>query len=321
MNKSIKSLLAALLCAALLSGCTPNEQGSTPTNSNITSSVSDKSSSSDKESSTKTEESSSSKETSTDSAPESSAPESSSPESSAPVEDANIKIASWKLSTDYSGKDVLVVEYEWTNTEDEAANFMTTFTDKVYQNGVECDSTVIGCDDVDAQKQMNDVKPGVTYNVAVGYLLQDKTNANVVVSELFGDDIINETIDLGGGEGAAAPGGEIAETSIKIADHFLAKDYADADILVVNYEFYNGEDSAKGFSFMFNDKAFQNGVECDSTVISDDVDTQTQLNEIQPGVTYTVSVGYHISDMSDIEIEVTDLFGTKEYLTETISLS
>lgn len=72
MNKSKKSLLAALLCAALLSGCTPNEQGSTPTNSNITSSGSDKSSSSDKESSTKTEESSSSKETSTDSAPESS---------------------------------------------------------------------------------------------------------------------------------------------------------------------------------------------------------------------------------------------------------
>lgn len=313
MNKSKRTLFATLLCMALLSGCTPGETSSNSTNTGSTSTSSEKTSSSNTESSsTKSEESSASTESTTESAPE----------SSAPVKDANIKIASWKLSTDYSGKDVLVIEYEWTNTEDDTANFMTTFTDKVYQNGVECDSAVIGCDDVDAQKQMNDIKPGVTYNVAVGYLLQDKTNANVVVSELFGDDLINETIDLGGGEGTAAPGGEIAETSIKIAGHSLSKDYAGADVLVVNYEFYNGEDSAKGFTYMFTDKAFQNGVECDSTVIGcDEVDAQTQLNEIQPGVTYTVSVGYHISDMSNVEIEVTDLFGTKDYLTETITLS
>lgn len=313
MNKSKKAIFTLLLCTAILSGCTPGETSSNSTSTGSTSTSSESTSSSSSESSsTKSEESSASTESTTESAPE----------SSAPVEDANIKIASWKLSTDYSGKDVLVIEYEWTNTEDDTANFMTTFTDKVYQNGVECDSTVIGCDDVDSQKQMNDIKPGVTYNVAVGYLLQDKTNANVVVSEFFGDnEFINETIELGGGEGITAPGGDIAETSIKIKDHFLTKDYADADVLVVNYEFYNGEDSAKGFSFMFTDKAYQNGVECDSTVICDEVDTQTQLNEIQPGVTYTVSVGYHISDMSDVEIEVTDLFGSKEYLTETISLS
>ncbi|MBD5128491.1 MAG: DUF5067 domain-containing protein [Ruminococcaceae bacterium] len=304
MNKSKKALLAALFCAAVLSGCTPGETSG----SNIsTSSDNSTSSSSEQSSSTKSEESS------TDSEP--------APESSVPVKEANIKVASWKLSTDYSGKDVLVIEYEWTNTKDDTANFMTTFIDKVYQNGVECDSGVIGCDDVDSQKQMNDIKPGVTYNVAVGYLLQDKTNVNVVVNEFLGDELLNETIELGGGEGAA-PGGEIAETSIKIANHSISKDFEGADVLVVNYEFYNGEDSAKGFSFMFTDKAFQNGVECDSTVIGcDEVDVQTQLNEIQPGVTYTVSVGYHIEDMSEVEIEVKDLFGTKDYLNEKISLS
>ena len=246
----------------------------------------------------------------------------SAPESSAAAESKDIKVASWKLSKDYNGKDVLVIEYEWTNTETEAANFMTTFTDTVYQNGVECSSTVIGCDDVDAQKQMNDVKPGVTYNIAVGYLLQDKTDANVVVKKLFGDEVINETVELGGGSGTTATSGDVAKTSVKIAEHSLSKDYNGEDVLVVTYEFYNGEDSAKSFTFLFADKAFQNGVECDSTVIGcKDVDAQAQLNDIQTGTSYAVSVGYHISDMSDVEIEVKDLFGSKTYLTETVKLS
>lgn len=292
------TLFAALLCVLLLSGCTIGETTGTSTDmSGTNTSARSEDSSSNKESSAQTDNSDS-------------------------VENKNIKIASWKLSKDYNGKDVLVVEYEWTNTKDDAANFMTTFTDMVYQNGVECNSTVIGCDDVDTQKQMNDVKPGVTYNVAVGYLLQDNTNATIVVSELFGDEVINEIIELGGSSNTSSSSGEIVETSIKITGHLLSKDYEGSDVLVVNYEFYNGEDSANGFSYMFNDKAYQNGVECDSMVIGcDDVDAQSQLNKIQPGVSYIVSVGYHISDKSDVEIEVKDLLGTKDYLNETISLS
>lgn len=240
---------------------------------------------------------------------------------SKPTEESNIKMVSWELSKDYSGAETLVIEYEWTNTSDKEANFMTTFSSKVYQNGIECEGAIM-VDGVDTQKQLNDIQPGVTYNITEAFVLQDKTTANLIVKTLFGsDNLINEKIDLGGGSGMATPNGEIGETSIKIADHKLSKDYAGKDVLVVNYEFYNGEKKAKGFSYMFTDKAFQNGVECDSTVIGcDDVDTQTQLNEVQPGISYTVYVGYHIADMSDVEIEVTDLFGSNSYLNETISL-
>lgn len=235
-------------------------------------------------------------------------------------EENNIKIVSWNLSTDYSGAEVLVVEYEWTNNGDDDISFMTAFTTSVYQNGIECESAIL-CDDVDSEALLNSIKPGVTYNVKKAYVLQDKTTANVVVEKFMGDKLIDEKIDLGGGDGAAAPNGEIAETSVKIADYKLSTDYKDETVLVVNYEFYNGEDSAKAFMFMFTDKAFQNGVECDSTVIGcDDIDSNTQLNEIQPGISYIVSVGYHIADMSDVEIEVTDLFGSNSYLKETISL-
>lgn len=235
-------------------------------------------------------------------------------------EDINIKIASWNLSTDYMGNEVLVVEYEWTNTGEDTISFMTAFTTSVYQNGIECETAIL-CEDVDSDALLNSIKPGVTYNVKKAYVLQDKTAANVVVEKFMGDKLIDEKIDLGGGDGAAAPEGDIAETSVKIADHKLSTDYNDETILVVNYEFYNGEDSAKAFIFMFSDKAFQNGVECDSTVIGcDDIDSNSQLNEIQPGISYIVSVGYHIADMSDVEIEVTDLYGSNSYLKETISL-
>lgn len=237
------------------------------------------------------------------------------------AEEANIKIASWNLSTDYQGSEVLVVEYEWTNIGDDDISFMTAFTTAVYQNGIECETAIL-CDDVDSEALLNSIKPGTTYNVKKAYVLQDKTTANVIVKKFLGDTLIDDKIDLGGGEGAAAPNGEIAETSVKISDYKISTDYKDESILVVNYEFYNGEDSAKAFTFIFTDKAFQNGVECDSMVIGcDDIDSNTQLNEIQPGISYIVSVGYHISDMSNVELEITNLFGTKTYLEETISLS
>ena len=68
---------------------------------------------------------------------------------------------------------------------------------------------------------------------------------------------------------------------------------------------------------------FQDGIECDSTVIGcDDIDSQEQLNDIQPGKTYTVTVGYHISDMSKpVDVVVTDLFGKETLLEESIDLS
>lgn len=256
----------------------------------------------------------------TTASPETNAPETSSVETEA-NEESNVKLVSHSLSKDYNGADALVLEFEWTNTGEKEANFMTSFTASVYQNGIECESAIM-VDGVDSQLLMNDIKPGVTYKVQKAYVLQDNTTANVVVRKLFGnDDLINENIDLGGGAGAD-PIASAGETSVKIVNHKLSEDYDGNEVLVVDYEFCNGEKEAKAFMFLFSNKAFQNGVECDSTVIGcDDIDSQKQMNEVQPGVSYTVSVGYHITDKSDVEIEVKNLFGSTTYLTETISLS
>lgn len=241
-------------------------------------------------------------------------------------EESCIKIVSHSIGKDYNNNDVLIIEYEWTNTEDKETSFMAQFNDKVFQNGIECSSTVIGCDEIDSQKQMNDIQPGTVYNLKIGYLLQDNTTANVVVNSLFGDTTyLNENIDLGGGDGNSTQQEEKVnkeETSFSIVSTSISKDYEDNDVLVVEYAFYNGEDKATSFTFACNDKVFQNGVECDSNVIGcDDIDTQQQLNDVQPGNTYNIKVGYHLQDDSQANIVVTDLFGNIEYLNTNIDIA
>lgn len=116
---------------------------------------------------------------------------------------------------------------------------------------------------------------------------------------------------------------EAAEFVFAINSTSLGKDYEDKDVLIIKYDFTNNSDEATSFTFACQDTVFQDGIECDSTVIGcDDIDSQEQLNDIQPGKTYTVTVGYHISDMSKpVDVVVTDLFGKETLLEESIDLS
>ncbi|SEF47312.1 protein of unknown function [Eubacterium ruminantium] len=232
-----------------------------------------------------------------------------------------ISLESFSVEKDYEENDVLIIEYSWTNNSDEEESFMTALRDKVYQNGIECNSVSL-TDSVDSTDQMKDIKPGATFNLKVGYVLWDKSKATVEVSSLFGDDYyLIETLDLGGGEGTYDPEkvGDV-ETSVKVIDIFLSKDYEDKDVLVVKYEFTNGSKKPIAFETSFTDKVYQNGVELSSIVFCDDVDSWTTLLEIKPGVTYVAEEGYLLNDMSDVEIEVKELFGKKVYYSEKKSL-
>ncbi len=99
------------------------------------------------------------------------------------------------------------------------------------------------------------------------------------------------------------------DVKVKIKSGSLATDYKGDTILVVTYIFSHTKDDPTSFTLSTNDAAYQNGIECDSTVISDYVDTQTQLNKVKSGVEYEVVVGYHLQDeTTDVEIIVNPLF-------------
>lgn len=314
--KKYLSIICALAMIASLSGCGSSGSGS----SSSSSSSSDSSSESSSAEATEEEEKSSEAEEETEK--ESEEPETEAKKS----DDSPVKILSHSLSKDYNGKDVLVVEYSWTNTDDEETSFTFAVADKAFQNGVECDSTVIGCDEIDSQKQLADITPGTTLTLKVGYHISDNTNVTIKCTDLFGSKtLLEETIDLGGGAGSEAANNNaennVGDTTVKMTGHRLGKDYKGKDVLIVDYEFYNGEDEAESFMWLFSDQAFQNGVECsDLTLGVDGYDSQLVMNEITPGTTYTVSEAYILTDMSDVTVKVADLFGGKTYIEETISL-
>lgn len=181
MNKN--KLFAVILCALMVGGAATG--------------CSFKKSSEDENSSSVSQDSKPEKPSSENSKTESSKEDSAENSSEAEKEEEKIiKIKSYSLTKDYSGKDALLITYEWTNTEDKATSFMFTITDKLYQNGVQLESAV-GVDEVDAQRQLNEIKPGVTYEVSAAFILQDKSDVTVECSDLFGTEMyLEETISL-----------------------------------------------------------------------------------------------------------------------------
>lgn len=114
--------------------------------------------------------------------------------------DFEFKINSASFGSDYEGKDVLIIEYDFTNNSDKAASFTFACQDTVFQDGIECDSTVVGCDEVDVQEQLNDIQPGKTYTLKVGYHISDKSKpVDVVITDILGiNKLLEESIDLSG---------------------------------------------------------------------------------------------------------------------------
>lgn len=111
----------------------------------------------------------------------------------------DLKVVGWQISSDYKGNPVVVIEYQYTNKDSDPHDFRWTFNDTVYQNGIECDSMVIGCkvetDNIDSK-----IQTGTTINIKQAYELHDTTSpVNIVVEDslIFNDtEIINANINI-----------------------------------------------------------------------------------------------------------------------------
>lgn len=74
---------------------------------------------------------------------------------------------------------------------------------------------------------------------------------------------------------------------------------------------------------MFRAKAYQNGVECSSTVLVRSVETEKLMSNIKPGVTLEVQKAYLLADDSEIVVEVGPwiAFGDEKKVTRTFSVA
>ena len=118
--------------------------------------------------------------------------------------------------------------------------------------------------------------------------------------------------------GAQDTEGDLGKLHVKIVSAAKSgADYNGQPTVLVTYEWTNNTDKNQVFSVATSAKAFQNGKELDMAIYTEapaGYDSNASLQEIQPGATQQVSVGYVLQDDSPVDVEVSgtlDFSGAK----------
>jgi hypothetical protein len=111
-----------------------------------------------------------------------------------------IEVLSARKSKDYSGKDVVIINYRYTNNSDETQSFMFAFNTQAFQNNVELENAIVINDkSYNSENALKDIKPGGNIEVQQAYILQDNSPVTVEVGPLFSfddDTVISKTFTL-----------------------------------------------------------------------------------------------------------------------------
>ena len=103
----------------------------------------------------------------------------------------------------------------------------------------------------------------------------------------------------------------------------VTEDYQGNPAAVVTYTFTNNSDEATSPAVAVHAKAFQNGTELELAVVADAEESGKSMNEVKPGSSITYESAYELADMSDLTVEVEELFSFSDELIaeQTFSLS
>lgn len=118
------------------------------------------------------------------------------------IGDYSLEILSARKAKDYTGKDVIIIKYKYTNVNnDDATAFYIAFDDTAYQNGVGLNESYVLADSANynADNQTKEIKKGASLEVEVAYELNDTTtDVMVEVKETFSfsDDTITKTFTI-----------------------------------------------------------------------------------------------------------------------------
>lgn len=112
-----------------------------------------------------------------------------------------------------------------------------------------------------------------------------------------------------------------SEYGVTIDDASLSTDYQGNPAVIVTYTWTNNSDKATSFAVALHAKCFQDGVQCDTAIVTGT--DSNYMTEVKPGASSTVQLAYAVSGTSDVTIEVTDLISfSDEILAEkTFSLA
>lgn len=121
---------------------------------------------------------------------------------------------------------------------------------------------------------------------------EEKVEENISEKEIVESDLEDE-INM-----------EYDNCTVRYLDYEVLENAVDEKCIAIYYEFTNNSDENKTFMISFNDKAYQNGIELDSSIFHVNEESKNSSREIQPGTTVTVVSGFVLSDMSEVTLEI-----------------
>ncbi len=107
--------------------------------------------------------------------------------------------------------------------------------------------------------------------------------------------------------------------AVKIGKAKSQKDYAGKSRVVVNIEWTNNGDETADFYTSYSLKAYQDGEEIDRT-FGDGDSWYNDQESIKPGKTQSFKVMFESTGKKDVDVEITDLFGSDVIVSKTFEL-
>lgn len=258
----------------------------------------------------------------------------------------------------YQAENTLIVDFDYTNLADGEKSMQSDFWVRAYQNGVELANSFCSyypgvVPSIDNMYK-NVLKDG-TITVGWWFYLNDRSPVTITVSSNGGSETVSETMTIYPGEASETEAGDAvveeestsaapADSSVEdpisiekttgkaqynswsyIPDGFLADDaYKPEDGIVVNFDYTNLEDKEKSMQSDFWVRAYQNGVEIDSSFCSyypgvvDSIDNANK--NVLKGGTITVGWWFKLTDNSPVTIIVKNNGGS-ESVSETMVIN
>ena len=99
----------------------------------------------------------------------------------------------------------------------------------------------------------------------------------------------------------------------------LTKDWEGKDAVLITYEFTNNSDSPISFDGSLDDKLYQDGIELESAILSNDNESKLfDTVDLKPGITKEVKKAYLLRNKkSEIEVEIQELFSLSDDMIKT----
>ena len=118
--------------------------------------------------------------------------------------------------------------------------------------------------------------------------------------------------------------GLFGDYKVEVVGARMSKDYEDKDCVIITYNFTNYSSESAAFWSSFSDIVYQNGVGLNEVYVlkNNDADLDSNMKEVKNGASVLVEEAYELNDtVTDLEIEITDIFGLDGYYTVVIPFS